>query len=112
MLHRGSRHRDEPGIDGEATDERGGRMVKIREYLAHPIIQIALAAGASIIVLAYVSKRVLPEPLSTLELALPPFVATLFEAVAETRKGAWYTRPIFGIITVALATVLVVAFNA
>jgi hypothetical protein len=52
MLHRGSRHRDEPGIDGEATDERGGRMVKIREYLAHPIIQIALAAGASIIVLA------------------------------------------------------------
>lgn len=87
-------------------------MEKIKEYLAHPIIQIALAAGASIIVLAYVSKRVLPQPLSTLELALPPFVATLFEAVAETRKGAWYTRPIFGIVAIALATVLVILFNA
>lgn len=87
-------------------------MEKTKEYLAHPIIQIALAAGASIIVLAYVSKHVLPEPLSTLELALPPFVATLFEAVAKTREGARYTRPIVGIIAVVFATVLVIAVNA
>ncbi len=112
MLHRRSWRREEPAIDRETTDERSGRVEKVKEYLAHPIIQIALAAGASIIILAYFSKRVLPQPLSTLELALPPFVATLFEALAKTREGAWYTRPVFGVIAIALATVLVIAFNA
>jgi hypothetical protein len=112
MPHRRSRHGERTAMDREATDGGGGRIGKIGEYLAHPIIQIALAAGASIIILAFVSKRVLPEPLGTLELALPPFVATLFEAIAETRKGAWYTRPIVGIVAVALATILVIALNA
>lgn len=86
-------------------------ITKIKEYLAHPIIQIALAAGASIVILAYFSKRVLSQPLSTLELALPPFVATLFEAIAKTREDAWYSRPLFGIAAVALSTFLVIALN-
>ena len=73
---------------------------------------MALATGASVVVLAYFSKRVLPEPLSKFELALPPLVAVLFEALEKSRKGSWYVRPVFGILAVAVATALVIALNA
>ena len=59
-------------------------MSKVKKISINPQIQIALAAGMSIIVLAFFSKRVLPEPLSYLELALPPFVALFF---AETTNN-------------------------
>ena len=77
-----------------------------------PTIQIALAAGVSILALAYLSKRVLPEPLSYLELALPPFVGTIYEAVTKKKKAAWYARPLYGILAILLATVLVIGLNA
>ena len=74
--------------------------------------QIALAAGVSILALAYLSKRVLPEPLSYLELAIPPFLATIYEAATKKKKAAWYARPLYGILAILLATVLVIGLNA
>jgi hypothetical protein len=38
-------------------------MSKIKELIKSPHIQIALATGFSIIVMAYFSKRVLPKPM-------------------------------------------------
>ena len=75
-------------------------------------IQISLAAGLSIIALAYFSKRVLPEPLSYLELAIPPFLATFYEGATRKKKAAWYGRPIVGVLAILLATVLVIGLNA
>jgi len=88
-------------------------MSKVKKFSINPQIQIALAAGTSIIVLAYFSKRVLPEPLSYLELALPPFVALLFETDTKKKKKAvWYGRPLYGVLAILLATVLVIGLNA
>ena len=87
-------------------------MSKIKKLKVSPQIQIALAAGTSIIVLAYFSKRVLPEPLSYLELAIPPFIATLYEGATKKKKAAWYGRPVVGILAILLATVLVIVLNA
>jgi hypothetical protein len=87
-------------------------MGKVREFFSHPIIQMALVVGASIITLAYFSKRVLPEPLSNLELALPPLLGALFEGLVQMKKKAWYTRPICGILAVVLSTIVVIALNA
>jgi hypothetical protein len=86
-------------------------MNKIKKFKINPLIQIALATGVSIIVLAYFSKRVLPEPLSYLELAMPPFIATFFEATTQKKKAAWFGRPVVGILAILLATVLVIALN-
>ena len=86
-------------------------MKKIIEFISHPLNQIALATGLSIIALAFFSKRVLPEPLSYLELALPPFLATVFEAVTKKKKAAWFSRPLFGILAILFSTVLVVWLN-
>ena len=63
------------------------------------------------LVLAYFSKRILPEPLSKLEFALPALVAVLFEALEKSRKSSWYARPVFGILAVAVATTLVIVLN-
>ena len=87
-------------------------MKIIKEFTVHPHIQIALATGVSIVALAYFSKRVLPEPLSYLELAFPPFLAVVYEAIAKNRKAAWYSRPLAGILAVLLATALVIGLNA
>ena len=87
-------------------------MNKIKKLKFSPQIQISLAAGVSIIVLAYFSKRVLPEALSYLELAIPPFLATVYEAATKKRKAAWYGRPVVGILAILLATVLVIVLNA
>ena len=88
-------------------------MSEIKKFSINPRIQIALATGLSIIVLAYFSKRVLPEPLSYLELALPPFVALIFSSSPTSKKkAAWYGRPRYGILAILLATVLVIGLNA
>ena len=74
----------------------------------HPKIQLALASGVSIVVLAWFSKRVLPEPLGYLELAVPPFLAAVFETATTKVKGRWYGRPWCGILLVLLATAAVI----
>jgi hypothetical protein len=88
-------------------------MRKVKKFIINPQIQISLATGMSILVLAYFSKRVLPEPLSYLELALPPFIALFFAMpAAKKKKAVWYGRPLYGILAILLATVLVIGLNA
>jgi hypothetical protein len=88
-------------------------MSKFKKFSINPQIQIALATGTSIIVLAYFSKRVLPEPLSYLELALPPFIAVFFvNPPSKKKKAVWYGHPLYGVLAILLATVLVIGLNA
>ena len=85
-------------------------MSRLKKFLLGPHIQIAITTGISIIVLAWFSKRVLPRPLSYLELAIPPFVATIYEAVYAKHKGKriateWYWA--FGIIVTTVLVILI-----
>jgi len=86
-------------------------MNNVKKFKVNPKIQIALATGISIIALAYFSKRVLPEPLSYLELAIPPFLAMIYETATINNKAAWYGRPFVGVLAILLATVLVIGLN-
>jgi hypothetical protein len=90
----------------------GGLMKKIKEFFAHPIIQLALVLGTSTLILAYFSKRVFTEPLSKLKLGLPAFLAMLFQGFAAHKKSSRFSRSWIGILIVVLATILVIAFNA
>jgi len=88
-------------------------MSGFKKFKINPQIQIALATGTSILVLAYFSKRVLPEPLSYMELALPPFIALFFATPPSKKKKAiWYGRPLYGVLAILLTTVLVIGLNA
>jgi hypothetical protein len=80
----------------------------IRDFFASKHIQLALVSGISILALAYVSKRVLPEPMDKLLVALPAFLVAIGEGVIGMKKKAWYVNANLWIATVALSTTLII----
>lgn len=84
----------------------------LKEFFAHPIIQMALVLGASTVILSYFSKRVSVEPLRNWELALPAFIATLFQGFAYKKKASRFSRPWVGMLIIVLTTILIIAFDS
>jgi len=80
----------------------------IKNLLKSPHIQIALATGFCIIVLAYFSKRILPEPIGYLPLAIPPFIASIYEAVAAKHKNKKLTITRYWVTAIFFSTTLVI----
>jgi predicted histidine transporter YuiF (NhaC family) len=87
-------------------------MSKIKEFFRSPHIKIALATGFSIIVMAIFSKRILPEPISYLSLAIPPFIATIFELLLEKHKDSKFLNPLYWVLAILLSTVIVIYFHS
>ncbi len=86
-------------------------MSKFKELIKSPHIQIALATGINIIILAYVSKRVLPQPMSELSLAMPPFLMTIYEVVLRRYKDSKICTPWYWILAIFIATAIVILFH-
>lgn len=90
-------------------------MSKVKEFFGSHHIQLALATGASIITVAYFSKRVLPEPIPNLHQAITPFLAAIGEGViAWCRKFSrcpWAARTWVWILAILLSTVVVIAIQ-
>ena len=84
---------------------------KITELLKSPHIQISLATGFSIIILAYFSKRVLPEPIGYLSLAIPPFIASIFEAILGKYKDSKICTTWYWIAAILIATAIVIIYH-
>ena len=85
-------------------------MSKFFEFLKSPHILMALATGISIIVLAYFSKRVLPQEIGYLPSALPPFIMVIYESLLQKYKdrpflNVWYW--ILGIFVITLIVILI-----
>lgn len=87
-------------------------MKTVREFIAHPMIQMALVLAAITLILAYFSKRVFAEPLRNWELGLPAFLGSLFQGLTGTRKSSRFSRPWVGVLVTVLAAILVLAVNA
>jgi len=83
-------------------------MSKFQETLKSPHVHIALATGISILVLAYFSKKILPEPLSYLELAAPPFIATIFEALLNKYPDKKICTTWYWVTAILLSTAIVI----
>jgi len=73
-----------------------------------PHIQIALATGISIIIMAYFSKRVLTEPIGYLALAVPPFIASIFSGFYERYKESGLFTTGYWITAIFAATAIVI----
>ena len=84
-------------------------MGRFRELLRSHHIQLALAAGASIIVLAYVSKRVLAEPMDNLAQAFPPFLAVIAEGVISKHSSSRLATTWYWVAAILLATAVIIA---
>ena len=60
-------------------------LIKLKEEIKSPHIPIALATGASIIIMAYFSKRILTKPIDYIPLAIIPFFMMSFEALYNSK---------------------------
>jgi hypothetical protein len=85
-------------------------MSKLKDLIKSPHIQIALATGISIIVMAYFSKKVLPEPIGYLPNAIPPFFMVIYEAVQEKYKKRRISQVRYWIAAIFLSTIIIIAF--
>ncbi len=86
-------------------------MKKVIEFLQNEHIQVALATGSAIIILALVFKRVFHVPIKGIESALPSLVFVAWEVVRAKRKdrpGIW-TRPWPWIVLMYVVVALIVA---
>jgi hypothetical protein len=86
-------------------------MKKLKELIKSPHVQIALATGISIIVIAYFSKRILPQPIGYLPTAIPPFFMVIYEAVVVKYKNKKITTTWYWITAIFVSTALVIVFN-
>ncbi|MCW8805090.1 MAG: hypothetical protein OQK56_01410 [Ignavibacteriaceae bacterium] len=87
-------------------------MKKLKELLKSPHIQIALATGVSIIVMAYFSKRVLAEPIGYLPMAIPPFIALIYENVLNKHKKKKVATAWYWVIAILVATALIITLHS
>jgi predicted histidine transporter YuiF (NhaC family) len=85
-------------------------MSKVKKMLKSPHIQIALATGSCIIIMAYASKRLLPEPIGYLPLAIPPFFMTIYEYVAQRYKNKRIVTTWYWITALFLSTALIILY--
>ena len=84
----------------------------LKNLIKSPHIQIALATGVSIIVLAYFSKRILPEPIGYLPIAIPPFIASIYEAVASKHKNKKIATTWYWVTAIFISTALIILIYA
>ena len=83
-------------------------MKKLKELIKSPHIQIALATGISIIVLAYFSKRVRSEPIGYLPAAIPPFIAVVYEGVLNKHKDKKIATTWYWVAAIFIATAAII----
>ena len=83
-------------------------MSKFIKTIKSPHIQIALATGFSIIAMAVASKWVLPKPIGYLSLAIPPFLATIYETVKKRHKDKRICTTWYWVVAILVATALVI----
>jgi len=86
-------------------------MAKLKELIKSPHIQIALATGVSIIVMAYVSKRILPKPIGSLPNAIPPLLMVVYEALLGRYKNTRICTTWYWIVAIFITTALVILFH-
>lgn len=83
-------------------------MSKLMKVLKSPHVQIALATGISIIVMAYFSKRILPRPIGYLPNAIPPFLMVVYESVMVRYKNRKICTTWYWIAAIFLSTAIII----
>lgn len=87
-------------------------MSKLKQLFCSPRIHVALATGLSIVILAYVSKRILPQPIRVAYLAIPPLLMTLHEYVLTRYQETRMAKTAYWVVAIFAATVLIILLHA
>ena len=84
-------------------------MSKFKELIKSPHVHIALVTGFSIIIMAYVSKKILPEPMGSIPLAIPPFLMLIYESLQGRYKHSRIMITWYWILAILGSTALIIA---
>jgi hypothetical protein len=104
----------EPPRAESPMKEKSGRSfrVHLKEFVHSGLIHVALALGFSIIASAWLSKRVLPEPVPNLYLTIPGFLALAYETLAQTatkkRIPPQLLRSLYWVTAILLSTLIII----
>jgi hypothetical protein len=86
-------------------------MSKIKKYLKSSHIQIAIAAGSSILLIAVFSKWVLAEPIDPFLLAVPPLIEAAYEYFMKKDKESKICTTWYWIAAILGSTAMVILFS-
>ncbi len=86
-------------------------MSKLVKILKSPHVQIALATGISIIIMAYFSKRVLPKPIGYLPTAIPPFLMVIYEALMGRHKNKKICTTWYWVVAIFFTTAIIIIIH-
>jgi len=86
-------------------------MSKIKELLKSGHIHVATALGISIIVLAYFSKRIMPEPLEPIYLSITSLIMLGYEVVVGMKKHKKLEKSIYWVMAIIIATIVIIIFH-
>jgi len=86
-------------------------MSNLKKLLKSPHIQIALASGISIIVMAYFSKRILPKQIGYLPTAIPPFLMAIYEAFLARHKNNRICTTWYWVAAIFISTALIIVLH-
>ena len=87
-------------------------LQKLKDDLKEPHIPLALVTGSCIIIMAYFSKKILPEPIGYLPLAIPPFLMTIYETLYQKYKDHWICNIWIWIALIFLSTAIIILVYA
>jgi len=86
-------------------------MLSLKKMLKSPHIQIALAAGSSIIAFACFSRWVLLNPISPMLLAIPPLIEAFYEGLLKKYKDAAFLKTWYWVTAILLSTALIMILH-
>ena len=87
-------------------------MPDFKEYLRSPLIQIAIAAGVSILAIATSSVWLPMTPLDPLLLTIPALLEVVHGVLYKKRKDAWYAKTWYWVCTILISTALLILLRA
>ena len=74
-------------------------------------IQIAIAAGISILAFACCSAWVLPRPIDELLLTIPPLIEVVYEALSNKYKGAKFLKTWYWVCAIIFSTAFLIILH-
>lgn len=86
-------------------------MNKIKEYLKSPHIQIAMAAGFSIILIACATKWILLKPIDPLLLTIPALAEVAYEGLLKKYSSAKFMKTWIWVCTILFSTLLIISMQ-
>jgi len=86
-------------------------MADLKKHLRTPEIQIAIAAGVSILALATSSAWVTTTFYDPMLLTIPPLIEIVHWALSQKCKDAWYMKTWYWICAILVCTALLILFR-